>query len=397
MNIKKYIAATLQEAVDAMKQELGDDAIIITTRVIDTNDPYQPKKFEVVAAIDSDPINQPNSKKEKIKVDQPEDIDGELVNLRNRIRSTYHKDDSSLQAPKPPKARLDTEKVTTQHASNEHQKTSFVKKPLISIASQPIEDRLGEIKTALMEAELGSSLTNKIIEQIKTQAGFIPSGSLDPYVLSALANLIPTSPFLIEKKKGPYTVALVGPTGVGKTTCIAKLSLISKALHKLDVGIITIDTYRLGAVEQLKIFSNVSKIEYLVANEVGEMSGLLKKFSKKDLVFIDTAGRSQNNTKQLEEIKQFLSQIQINEILLALNSGVSTKTMLDIAKKFAAVNYTGFIFTKLDESAAYGSIVNTAVKMGKPIKFFTNGQTIPDDIIAADAEYLARLIYSPEE
>lgn len=397
MNIKKYVAATLQEAVDAMKQELGDDAIIITTRVIDTNDPYQPKKFEVVAALDNDPITPPIAKKSKLTIDEPADIDGELANLRNRIRSTYHKDDNQDHTNNSKKVKSATEKAPVQTFNRESQKSDLFKKPLITVASPSIENRIGDIKNALMEAELGSALTNKIVEQIRTQEGFIPAGSMDSYVLSALANLIPTAPFLIEKKKGPYTVALVGPTGVGKTTCIAKLSLISKAIHKLDVGIITIDTYRLGAVEQLKIFSNVSKIEYLVANEVNEISGLIKKFSKKDLVFIDTAGRSQNNTKQLEEIKQFLSQISLNEILLVLNSGVSTKTMLDAAKKFLSVEYTGFIFTKLDESAAYGSIVSTAVKMGKPIKFLTNGQTIPDDIIAADADYLARLIYLQEE
>jgi flagellar biosynthesis protein FlhF len=213
-------------------------------------------------------------------------------------------------------------------------------------------------------------------------------------VLSSIASLIPTNKLKLERNKKAKKVALVGPTGVGKTTCIAKLSVISKLIHNLDIGLISADTYRLGAIDQLRIFSEISNIELKVASEAGEMADIINKFRKKDLIFIDTAGRSQNNIQQLYETKEFLNAAQVDETYLVVSSTSSTKLLLDVLKKYKLFNYDSVIYTKIDEAVTFGSILNVAVKKNIPISFLSNGQVIPDDIIAADSEFIANMIYT---
>jgi flagellar biosynthesis protein FlhF len=144
----------------------------------------------------------------------------------------------------------------------------------------------------------------------------------------------------------------------------------------------------------LRIFSEISNIELKVANEAGEMADIINKFRKKDLIFIDTAGRSQNNIQQLYETKEFLNAAQVDETYLVVSSTSSTKLLLDVLNKYKQFNYNSVIYTKIDEAVTFGSILNVAVKKNVPISFLSNGQVIPDDIIAADSEFIANMIYT---
>jgi len=222
----------------------------------------------------------------------------------------------------------------------------------------------------------------------------VDNANKEEYIISTLASMIPTSDFELNGEGKPKVISLVGPTGVGKTTCIAKLAVISKILHNLDIGLISIDTYRLGALDQLKIFSEISNIDFLVAYEPNDVAKFLKKFKKKDIVFIDTVGRSQNNKKLLNTINDFLKKVNIDETYLVLNSTSDYKIILDVAEKFKVLNYDAVIFSKLDEAISYGNIFNFVNQIDVPIKYLTNGQVIPDDIIAADSEFIANMVYS---
>ncbi|MCC6256030.1 MAG: hypothetical protein IT276_14030, partial [Ignavibacteriaceae bacterium] len=173
-------------------------------------------------------------------------------------------------------------------------------------------------------------------------------------------------------------------------------ALIAKIIHKLDVGLISIDTYRLGAIDQLKSFADVSHTDFLVAYEPEEMPALMKKFAKKDIVFIDTVGRNHKNDAQLKSNLDFLSSVKIDETFLVLSAASSTRNLVEIAKKFKMFNYSSFIISKIDEAVVHGNIINLSTKTGSPIAFLTNGQTIPDDIISADKDYIANLIYTSQ-
>jgi flagellar biosynthesis protein FlhF len=366
MKIKKYLKPTLKEALEEIKNELGEEAIVLSTRVVpSTGKPNSIKMFEVVASIEEDHITKMTKKTaDKISTHINTGFDSELQKLREKIFEAKHQENLK-----------DTNFST---AKNEKVKV--------------LSNKLESIKENLIQNEVQLSTVNKIIGQLRDQSEIINRTNLDNYLLSVLSSFIPTASFSLDKKKQTKLVSLVGPTGVGKTTCIAKLAVISKILHKLDIGLISLDTYRLGALDQLKIFSEVSKIDFLVAYDQVDLEKAVTKFKKKNLVFIDTAGRSQNNIQMLESTKRMLTAINVDEILLVLSSTNTSKNLLDAAKKFRLMNYSGFVFTKLDEAVTFGNILNLVEKFNSPIKFLTNGQVIPDDIIAADSEFVAKMI-----
>jgi flagellar biosynthesis protein FlhF len=253
---------------------------------------------------------------------------------------------------------------------------------------------LQQIREELLDRDVNIDIVDKVIKKVDQYSPFVNESNKEDYLLSTLGSLIPTSEFELNKGDNPTIITLVGPTGVGKTTCIAKLAVISKILHNLDIGLISIDTYRLGALDQLKIFSEISNIDFLVAYEPNDLAKFIKKFRKKDVIFIDTVGRSQNNSKLLRTINDFLKSVEVDETYLVLSSTSDFKVMLDVADKFSVLEYDALVFSKLDEAISFGNIVNLVNKVNVPIKYLTNGQVIPDDIIAADSQFIANMIYS---
>ncbi|MGE5352860.1 MAG: flagellar biosynthesis protein FlhF [Acidobacteriota bacterium] len=396
MQIKKYIALTLKEASQKMKDELGSDAIVLSTRIIDDDPRYGHKRvFELTAGVEDDydkskasappakapkaqsPVKAPAKQRtfaEELqelseKVYLPSDKERELQELKNRIVKARNS------APKTPAAK------SAAALKKDNKKNT-------------LEHELKEISDTLIAREVQKTIVDAIIDQLGKYTEFLQPSNIDSYVISTISSMIPTSSFEVQKKQKTKVIALVGPTGVGKTTCIAKLAVISKILHNLNIGLISLDTFRLGAIDQLKIFSEISNIEMRVAYEAQEIPGLIAEFRKKDIVFIDTAGRSQNNTGLLKETSRFLASTKVDEVYLVLSTTSTTKNILDVAQKFRVLNYNGVVFTKLDEAVSFGNILNVTANFNVPVKYLTNGQIIPDDIIAADPQFIANMIYT---
>lgn len=366
MQIKKFTAGTLKEAISLMKAELGESALVLSTKVIDDND--DKKRFELTAGIDDDgEVYEEKPRAKKVTKEQT-DFENELKKLTNKIYGQQEK-----------KAPVNVE-------ANKKKINQYFSSEKVSVNN--------EIREVLRNREIDESIIETILNQLKKHKELVKENDIDNYIISTIESMIPTSGFQYDRKKKPKVISLVGPTGVGKTTCIAKLAVISKILHNLDIGLISIDTYRLGALDQLKILAEVSNIDFLVAYEPSDMPKLMAKFRKKDIVFIDTVGRSQKNTALLKGINDFLSPVNVDEIYLVQSSTTTLKTMVDIADKFNVLNYDGVIFTKIDEAAAYGNILNLVHKFNVPIKYLTNGQVIPDDIIAADSEFISKMVYT---
>ncbi|MFA7227830.1 MAG: AAA family ATPase, partial [Melioribacteraceae bacterium] len=255
------------------------------------------------------------------------------------------------------------------------------------------DKEIKEIVETLQMHEVQKNIISMLVTHLSNSSGFVDEAGLENYLLSSMASMIPTTNFKVSKKK-THKIALVGPTGVGKTTCIAKLAVISKIIHKLNVGLISIDTYRLGAIDQLRIFSEISDIEMAVAYEPEEIPELIKKFKNKDLIFIDTVGRSQKSKKSLESIEKHLQAAQVDETVLVVSATSSTRTLNDVAEKFKNTKYSSVIFSKVDEAVSYGGIMNLAVNHNIPVMFLTNGQVIPDDIVSVNPAFLANLVYT---
>lgn len=367
MQIQKFKAKTLKDAIVKMKKEFGDEAIVLSTQVLEGISNGNPQKyFEITASIDVEEIYESNNTKEEDKP-KPNNFQTEIKKM--------------------------TEKIYGISGSNKQAKVNEEKyKPVRKNSLNP--SLLEKVKTNLIDKDISENNAKIVTSKLTQYSPFVNEVNIEDHAVSTIASMIPTSNFELTSQSKPKVISLVGPTGVGKTTCIAKLAVISKILHNLNIGLISIDTYRLGALDQLKIFSEISNIDFLVAYEPSDISKFMKKFKNKDIVFIDTVGRSQNNTKLLNSINDFLTQVKVDETYLVLNSTSDYKVMLDVAQKFKVLNYDGLIFSKLDEAISYGNIFNLVSEIQTPIKYLTNGQVIPDDIIAADSDFIAKMVYS---
>jgi flagellar biosynthesis protein FlhF len=380
MQIKKFIAPTLKEATVKMKDELGSEAIILGTRIIENGDGYSSRRmFEITAGTEEEKL--------------PDDNDGlEIPSFVTKMK----KNEEPAASPAF-KSFSEELKEVTRKLRDAQQPQNAVKKAYqsaVELKPENVEQDLKDVVDTLYHKDVSKSVISAVINELKKYKKFLHSSNLDNYVLSALASMIPTANIELKKSNQPRVIAFVGPTGVGKTTCIAKLAVIAKILHNLDVGLISIDTYRLGAIDQLKIFSEITKTDMLVAYEPAEIAKHMNTFRRKDIIFVDTAGRSPRNTEQLQKTKEFLDVVKPHETFLVLSTTSTTKSMSEAADKFGIYNYSSFIFSKIDEAVTYGNIINMTTAHNKPAAYLSNGQTIPDDIISADAEFIANMIYT---
>ncbi|HLF93916.1 MAG TPA: GTP-binding protein [Planctomycetota bacterium] len=190
-------------------------------------------------------------------------------------------------------------------------------------------------------------------------------------------------------------VAFIGPTGVGKTTTIAKL--ISIYAHRgKEVGVITNDTYRIAAAEQIRRVAQLVGVPIRVCPRPQEIEAALQEFANRDLVLIDTAGRSQKNLERMDELKEVLAAVKPDETHLVVSMTTQPETIVDVAERFAVCGYDRLVVTKLDEALKVGVVLDVLSRVQTELSFITTGQEIPRDIEVADGDRLAALILGEE-
>jgi flagellar biosynthesis protein FlhF len=188
-------------------------------------------------------------------------------------------------------------------------------------------------------------------------------------------------------------VAVVGPTGVGKTTTVAKLAADFSLNKNKEVALITLDTYRIAAIEQLQIYSKIMDIPLSVAENKEAFTAALNRYQDKDIIFIDTAGRSRKDKKQMGElINCFDGNIPI-ERHLVLSSGDQEENLISNIRRFYPLSFDRIIFSKIDEANSFGNLFNICMRTNKPISYFTTGQKVPEDIEVATADKTIDLIF----
>ncbi len=272
---------------------------------------------------------------------------------------------------------------------------------------------LQRVYDLLYRAEFCEPLINEIMIDMQT----IPESSkedweiLKEHLRKKLISLCKTAP-QISLNDGPETgpngtpgakmpklVAFVGTTGVGKTTTLAKIAtnLVLKAKKK--AMLLTIDTYRVAATYQISIYADIIGVPYEIIYKESDFLPCIMKYQDVDVILIDTAGRSQRNNLEVLELRKFLypgNNIDI-EIFLVISSTIKYRDMQDIIKNFGKVNFNKLIFTKTDETTTWGPILSLAAEADKPIIYISNGQNVPDDIMAAEASYVVKKIIDSEE
>ncbi len=192
-------------------------------------------------------------------------------------------------------------------------------------------------------------------------------------------------------------VALVGPTGVGKTTTIAKLAANFRLRDGIKIGLVTVDTFRVAAVEQLRTYAEIIDLPMKVVTSPLEMRRTLDELVGLDLILIDTGGRSPRDELKIQELKTLLAEAQVDEVHLVLSLTAGVSSLRAACEKFATANTTALILTKLDEAAGMGSLLTAARKLPLPVSYLTTGQDVPDDIECANASRMARLVLGQEK
>lgn len=248
----------------------------------------------------------------------------------------------------------------------------------------------------LIENQVAEELAGEIIRTLHKQVR--PEQFGQPEVMRErladhLEKLLPTTgPIKRIKTNGPHVVALIGPTGVGKTTTIAKLAANLKLREKHRIGLITLDTYRIAAVDQLKKYADIIGAPLRVVGNAEDLIDALRAMRDCDFVLIDTAGRSPNDTMKLNELKSLLAVAEPDEVHLVLSTTASEACIELAISRFSEVRADKIIFTKLDEAAHVGVVLNVVRKVNKSLSYVTTGQDVPDDIEVGRGRRLAHLI-----
>lgn len=416
MVIKKYIAATENEAIALAKAELGEDVTIMN---IKENNPkglsklFKKSSVEVTAAVD-------DVKKEQVRPES-KTAAADFEKLQQALDAGRFKpaSDSKSARIEENKERLVRnnqiirdnvvdivsdkidpnneieQKLNTLQDLIEKQMAASVKDEQQKYDKKEDKNKayLDLIRRQLLDNDVEMSYIEQIIDDIKGSIG--SNSSLDNILAGVYQKIVLKigQPHLIDtqNKKTRY-IFFIGPTGVGKTTTIAKIASTMKLSKKVKVALVTSDTYRIAAVEQLRTYANILSIPLKVVYTAEEMENIRDELIDYDLVLIDTAGRSHNNVEQKEDLIKLLGAIPQDEqeVYLVLSSTIKYKDLVRISQTYSEMTKYNLIFTKLDETDTIGNIYNLRVLTSAPLSYATWGQNVPDDIGKFNAQKIAK-------
>jgi flagellar biosynthesis protein FlhF len=259
-----------------------------------------------------------------------------------------------------------------------------------------VPEELFDYYTQLISNQVADELAAELVKTVKGQLRpdqLTNAELVRERIADQVEKLIPSSgPIRRTKMKGPHVVALIGPTGVGKTTTLAKLAANLKLRERHKVGLITLDTYRIAAVDQLKKYADIIGSPLRVVSGPDELVEAIRGMYDCEYVLIDTAGRSPKDEMKLNELKSLLAVAEPDEVHLVLSATASQECVQLAVTKFSNVRVDKMIFTKLDEAAHVGVVLNVARKVGKALSYVTTGQDVPDDIEVGRGRKLAQMI-----
>ncbi|MBC8062246.1 MAG: flagellar biosynthesis protein FlhF [Clostridiaceae bacterium] len=377
MIIKRYIANNMNEALTRIRYELGKEAVIISQRKI--RKPgfaglFAKKSIEVTAAVENMIKNEDNSVKESIEAIKQV--------MKNEIKA--EKEVNIIKETQASALLVNGNKEESSDLAKEIREIREMMSNMVSVKTTERTIRKSKLQVKLAQADINDSVSKKIQTRIKSIEEKLEE---DEKLKITLEKMISISKVKMEGK-----VILVGPTGVGKTTTIAKLAGRLALIEKKKVGLVTIDTYRIGAIEQLKTYAEIMELPFKVVITLKEMDAALDSMKDCDVILIDTTGRSSKNTMQLSELRAFVEKVNTKNIHLVISSTTKNNDIQAIIDGYKVLNYSNLIITKLDETSTYGSILNILDYAKKPLSFVTTGQSVPDDIKNLTAEAISNLI-----
>lgn len=262
-------------------------------------------------------------------------------------------------------------------------------------------EQLFDLYLSLIQREVADEIARDMIEKIQRDMTGSQLSSVDvarQKLVQIMDGMINTTGPICPNLNGiARVVALVGPTGVGKTTTIAKIAANLKLRQNKKVGLITIDTYRIGAVDQLRMYARIIDVPLKVVLTPAELKETVESMRDLDVVLIDTAGRCQNDQLKLTELKTFIDAACPDETHLVLSSTTHHAHMLSAAEKFGALGVDRIILTKLDEAISFGVVLSVLRKVDASISYITTGQDVPDDIEIGNGRRIAQMLLGIEK
>ncbi|MDY0191442.1 MAG: flagellar biosynthesis protein FlhF [Desulfuromonas sp.] len=260
-------------------------------------------------------------------------------------------------------------------------------------ANQPVLDALTKLG---IEADAAATIAHYAANQLSAKQIADPA-MLNAFFGKTIAELVQTTGDILPELGTQKRLALIGPTGVGKTTTIAKLAAAYLLMGGKRVAMVTIDTYRIAAVEQLKVYGEIMNLPVEVVISPAQLREVLQRHSNKDLVLIDTAGRSPKDDVSLNELQDFLAVDDSIEAHLVLSATTRERDLYETANRFGALEPKSLLMTKLDECASLGVLLNVHLRNNCPLSYLANGQKVPEDLVQANAEMVSALILEHSE
>lgn len=384
MLIKKYSATTETDAMVQVKEDLGSQAVIMNIKHIKPRGVYRLFKKPVVEVTAA--LEEPDTTKVATKVATPSKTNTSFLSsfdmeMDKTPSTTIESKLETLQSLLEEEFK-NREKEKKTQGTTEVEESSIYDNPYMKlIEEQLLSNEVTKEHIAILFDEVASLITkDSSIDQV-----------LAHMYQKIVLKLGQVKQFEHEFGKTKY-IFFIGPTGVGKTTTIAKIASNLKLEKKLEIGLVTLDTYRIAAVEQLRTYANILGIPLKVVYGKEELEVVPKEYEGLDVVLIDTAGRSHRNEEQVNDIKEMIAGIDddMKEVYLVVSATTKYKDLLKIIKCYQSISDFDFIFTKLDETESYGNILNVRMETGGNLSYTTWGQNVPDDLGKVDPQFIAK-------
>lgn len=415
MQVRVFESTDMASGLQKVKEELGPDALILSTKTIRSGKlgVLGKKVYEITAAVDSTWPHKGGTS--SIEVDSSTRKPGDTLTYNSAMQLNRAKPPAPVQTQEeeiPPTA------ASTDHSnlqSEVHELKGMIKNlgqemlrintsrslsgtatdqnvsPADDISLQSLQHRLFDYGISGHTAETISGFARDSLTLEDLSDPF----KQQQYVEQTIQELIQVNTDIFNEEKRQHRMALVGPTGVGKTTTLAKIAADYISRYSPDIAFITIDTYRIAAVEQLKVYGEIMNVPVEVVLSPEQLEGALLKFRDKDLILIDTAGRSPKDSLCIDELASFLRPDLTIEKHLVLSATTREDELFEVVKRFSVLGIDNSIITKIDECTKLGILLDLQIREKIPYSYITNGQRVPEDIIAVNKAIVTELIMSP--
>jgi flagellar biosynthesis protein FlhF len=376
----------MKEAISLIKQDLGPEAVILNTRKIVKNNIFglfSRPLLEVTAAIDYGDNNTKKAEKKnqhyekKVLFDKPKSIYNEQVDLdkfTEILKSLgLTKFENIIEDIKDIKVQLEEMK-------------SFMSEKLVVDLNPPVSEFYHLLIRNGVDEVIAYKILKKLDKRVKDSSSRL---QIKEIIVQLLGELTPITNNSFNAFKGGGLL-ISGPTGVGKTTTIAKLAATLSVKKQKKIGVISIDTFRIGAIEQLKTYTDIIDVPFYVVNNPEQLKEVLKKCENYDYLLIDSIGRSQYEKSQIREIKKFIEIAMNLKLAIVLSMSGNHAELYDTFDKYQNLSPDFIIFTKLDETKFFGPLINLPIVKRVPLLFLTDGQNVPEDLEEPDGRKIAR-------